>query len=209
MRAKTTRRHTQGDESKARILDAASEIAAQRGYHGTSISAVSQTSGLPVSSIYWHFDSKDDLIAAVIRRSFEAWLETSAQLARRPSGIDLRTHLIASLRAQATALAENPDFLRLGLMLALEHHPSEPTARSEFLQARQRAIELTTASLERTIIELRGTSDHDLAHKLAVLIMAAADGLFVSYQINPASMDLETGFTMLAEMIADRLDRPG
>ena len=38
---------------------------------GTSIALVSERSGLPASSIYWHFEDKDALIAAVIERSFE------------------------------------------------------------------------------------------------------------------------------------------
>ena len=40
---------------------------------GTSIALVSAKCGLPASSIYWHFKDKDDLIAAVIERSFAQW----------------------------------------------------------------------------------------------------------------------------------------
>ncbi len=45
-------------------------VATERGYEGTSISLVSTKCGLPPRSIYWHFTDKDDLIAAVIERSF-------------------------------------------------------------------------------------------------------------------------------------------
>lgn len=68
------RKRSNGVESRQRILDAAVEISGERGYEGTSIAAVSATCGLPASSIYWHFKDKDDLIAAVIERSFETWL---------------------------------------------------------------------------------------------------------------------------------------
>src|SRR6478752_9973768 len=68
------RRRVDGEASRARILDAATAIAAERGYEGTSIGAVSAKCGLPASSIYWHFQDKDDLIAAVIERSFSTWL---------------------------------------------------------------------------------------------------------------------------------------
>ena len=68
------RRRPDGELSRARILDAATEIAAERGYEGTGIAAVSAKCGLPASSIYWHFKDKDDLIAAVIERSFQNWL---------------------------------------------------------------------------------------------------------------------------------------
>ena len=68
------RQRADGELSRTRILDAATEIAAERGYEGTSIGAVSAKCGLPASSIYWHFKDKDDLIAAVIERSFSNWL---------------------------------------------------------------------------------------------------------------------------------------
>src|ERR1700739_3925339 len=68
------RRRADGELSRERILDAATEIAAERGYEGTSIALVSAKCGLPASSIYWHFKDKDDLIAAIIERSFRAWL---------------------------------------------------------------------------------------------------------------------------------------
>ena len=70
----TPSKRANGVESRQRILDAAVEIAGERGYEGTSIAAVSAKCGLPASSIYWHFQDKDDLIAAVIERSFETWL---------------------------------------------------------------------------------------------------------------------------------------
>src|SRR5215471_13167046 len=68
------RKRADGELSRERILDAATEIAAERGYEGTGIALVSKKCGLPASSIYWHFKDKDDLIAAVIERSFGRWL---------------------------------------------------------------------------------------------------------------------------------------
>ena len=68
------RKRADGELSRERILDAATEIAAERGYEGTSIALVSAKCGLPASSIYWHFKDKDDLIAAVIERSYATWL---------------------------------------------------------------------------------------------------------------------------------------
>src|SRR6516225_11534533 len=67
---KARRKRADGEQSRERILDAATEIASERGYEGTSIGLVSKKCGLPASSIYWHFKDKDDLIAAVIERSF-------------------------------------------------------------------------------------------------------------------------------------------
>ena len=71
----SVKKRSHGIAARDKILDAAGEIASERGYEGTSISLVSKRSGLPASSIYWHFKNKDDLISAVIERSFNAWLQ--------------------------------------------------------------------------------------------------------------------------------------
>src|SRR5262245_16789356 len=123
-----------GELSRERILDAATEIAAERGYEGTSIAAVSAKCGLPASSIYWHFKDKDDLIAAVIERSFEAWL-TAVELPGEEAGTPLE-RVTAMAANVAKSLVDAPDFLRLGLMLALERRPTEPRGRTVFLQVR-------------------------------------------------------------------------
>jgi AcrR family transcriptional regulator len=208
MGAKTARRHLQGDESRERILDATIEIASLRGFHGTSISEVSKRSGLPASSIYWHFASKDDLVAAVIQRSFDTWLADAVRAAVRPPDVAPSEHLVASMRRQAAGLVESPEFIRLGLMLALEQHPKEPTARALFLHIRQRSLDMVCDSIGHLIAELRGSPDADLARRVARLVMAAADGLFIAYQIDPHSMDLLDEFQLLAEMMVGHLTYP-
>lgn len=126
------RRRADGEISRNRILDAATEIASERGYEGTSIGAVSAKCGLPASSIYWHFKNKDDLLAAVIERSFGTW-RTAWQL---PADGATQDRLTGTATQIAKALLDSPDFIRLGLMLTLERRPTEPRARTTFLQVR-------------------------------------------------------------------------
>ena len=127
-----TAKRADGELSRERILDAATEIAAERGYEGTSIALVSDKCGLPASSIYWHFTNKDDLIAAVIERSFADW----AAAWQVPDEWSPRERLVGMALQIAKALLDSPDFIRLGLMLALERRPVEPRARAMFIQTR-------------------------------------------------------------------------
>ncbi len=62
------------------------------------------------------FQDKDDLIAAVIERSFGNWL----QVWQLPDDLVARERLMEVAARTAKAVADSPDFLRLGLMLALE-----------------------------------------------------------------------------------------
>jgi len=179
---KPRRRRADGELSRERILDAAMEISAERGYEGTSIGAVSSKCGLPASSIYWHFKDKDDLLAAVIERSFGTWLN-AWQMPATGDAIDRATAMGAQI---AKALLDSPDFLRLGLMLALERRPVEPRAREMFLQARTEAHRQLTQVIAQLAPEL-GDAD---VNRLAIYALAGGDGLFIAKEIGGDSVDL-------------------
>jgi AcrR family transcriptional regulator len=189
------RKRADGELSRERILDAATEIAAERGYQGTSIALVSAKCGLPASSIYWHFKDKDDLLAAVIERSFAGWL-TAWQL---PDEGTARDRVTAMAMQIAKALLDSPDFLRLGLMLALERRPVEPRARAMFIQTRARAYsELTNALRELT----PGLTDAQI-DQLVTYAIAGADGLFIAKEIGGDAVDLLALFEMHARALYD------
>ena len=176
------RRRADGEASRTRILDAATEIAAERGYEGTSIALVSDKCGLPASSIYWHFKDKDDLIAAVIERSFAQWLSAW----EIPDDGTAQERFVAIAAQIAKALLDSPDFIRLGLMLALERRPVEPRARAMFIAVRAQAFD----TLTRTIRDLTPGLTDAQVHQLATYAMAGADGLFIAKEIGGDSVDL-------------------
>lgn len=192
---KTRRKRADGEQSRERILDAANEIASERGYEGTSIGLVSKKCGLPASSIYWHFKDKDDLLAAVIDRSFETWL----RVWELPSDGEPRERVIGLAKQLAKGLLDNPDFLRLGLMLALERRPVEPSARARFLQARTQA----TDSLMGALSELAPGLTDAQVRLLVNYSIAGADGLFIAKELGGDSVDLLELFEMHANAIYD------
>jgi AcrR family transcriptional regulator len=189
------RRRLDGEASRTRILDAATEIASERGYEGTSIAVVSAKCGLPASSIYWHFKDKDDLIAAVIERSFAHWLSAWEM----PAEGTPRERLVSMVMQIAKALLDSPDFLRLGLMLALERRPVEPRARAMFLAVRARAFETLTLAIRDLV---PGLTDAQV-HQLATYALAGGDGLFVAKEVGGDSVDLLALFELHANTLYD------
>jgi AcrR family transcriptional regulator len=189
------RKRADGEQSRERILAAATEIAAERGYEGASIALVSAKCGLPASSIYWHFKDKDDLIAAVIERSFADWL-TAWQIPAAGSASDRLVGLALQI---AKALLDSPDFLRLGLMLALERRPVEPRARAKFIQVRAQ----TSGDLADTMRELAPELTEAQIRLLATYAIAGADGLFIAKEIGGDAVDLIELFELHARALHD------
>lgn len=190
-RARRTRAN--GEQSRERILDAATEVATERGYDGTTISLVSKKSGLPPTSIYWHFADKDDLIAAVIERSFTRWL-AALDL---PGGDALEGRVKEIGPQVAKALLDAPDFIRLGLMLALERRPVEPRAREMFLQVRDDAFRRFSDIVRGLAPDL----DDDGVRLITTYAIAGADGLFIAKEVGGDSVDLIRLFELHARIV--------
>lgn len=54
------------NQSQRKIVDAAFELFATRGYHNTSISQIAKTAGVAKGLIYNYFEKKEDLVLAIV-----------------------------------------------------------------------------------------------------------------------------------------------
>src|ERR1700743_3945242 len=77
----------------------------------------------------------------------------------------------------AKALLDSPDFIRLGLMLALERRPVEPRARSMFLQTRAQTCDQLIHTMRGFAPELTGAQ----IHLLVTYPMAGPDRPFIPH----------------------------
>lgn len=62
---------------RARLLDAARALFAERGYHSCRIADVAARAGMSAGNVYWHFDSKEAVLEAILVDGF-AGLEAMA-----------------------------------------------------------------------------------------------------------------------------------
>ena len=58
------------EERKDQILDAASEVFAEKGVHAARMDDIVQESGLSKGTLYWYFKSKDEIILSIFERMF-------------------------------------------------------------------------------------------------------------------------------------------
>ncbi len=56
--------------SRTRILEAARTLFAERGYAACRVADVAQRAGMSTGNVYWHFDSKEALLAAILAEGF-------------------------------------------------------------------------------------------------------------------------------------------
>ena len=66
-----SRREQAREERRGQILEAALAVFSDKGYHATNVSDVAAKAGVSQGTIYWYFDSKDELFKAAILAVFE------------------------------------------------------------------------------------------------------------------------------------------
>jgi AcrR family transcriptional regulator len=71
---------------------------AERGYHGTSLRDIATAAGLRISSVYYHYPSKQDILLAVIRRTMDD-LTTTVSHAVEAADEDPAAQLTAAIGA--------------------------------------------------------------------------------------------------------------
>ena len=181
-----------------RILQATFELARELGYQGTSIAKVVERSGLPASSVYWHFADKDALFAAVIEHSFDQWRASMPHWPLPVGGSNRRDEVAVRVRSAIESIAFSPEFWRLGLLLALERQPADLQARRRFQEIRARVVADMVSFWNHVLLPGHEVRTPAL---LAQVTMATVDGLFVSAQI-----DTGYDYHALAALLADMLE---
>ena len=66
-------------EKYQRILDAAVEVIAERGYFHSPVSAIAKRAGVADGTIYLYFKSKDDVLRTAIDATFEKFYTKVAE----------------------------------------------------------------------------------------------------------------------------------
>ena len=113
------RRPAHSDQEKAQrrdeIIAAAKKVFARNGFHATTIADIAKEAELSYGSVYWYFDSKDDLFRRLIAVE-EYGLRTHVAIALAKSGTQFgfaEAPFRASLRATFEFFDANPATAKL------------------------------------------------------------------------------------------------
>lgn len=91
---------------KANLLEACRELLIEEGYRNCSLRKIAAEAGVTATSIYLHFDNKDDLIHSLMERSIEELNDRLAEVAGRPG--DALGKLETLAREYVRFALENP-----------------------------------------------------------------------------------------------------
>ena len=182
-----TKKQQQGENSRELILDATERLMATRGYAATSINDIRKACGLPPSSIYWHFGSKEGVLAAVMARGADRFF------AAIPTSEDAEGQLAVLSRLQS----QHPDFLRLFYMLSLERS-NDPAVAAVIRRVRDTAIGRFRDAITQLLpADAPPSKAERVVTELTALAVAISDGVFFADHLEPDT-DVEQMYRRLS-----------
>lgn len=150
-------------ELKARIIDAATILFAERGWQGTHVRDVAREAGCTKPALYYHFESKEALFLACVHRQV-ARLRDQHRVAHQAGSA--RERLIAAIRFITAYAKEDRHGLRL--MFRASRQPEEMQPQYDYARSRAEEVDLMRQAIDHGIAagELRADLDAALASEL-------------------------------------------
>ncbi len=185
--------------TQERILRAAMELFAARGYHRTSTSQIAQRAGVSRASIFWHFSDKQTLFEATARH-FLVPFRRSLELGRNLASA--RERLLHQIDTYYAFVREHRATLRAFLAWIFAAQPHAASLRRELL-----ALDHDfRAGLTSDFVEVARSPAEAAA--LAALVAAALHGdLLLS--IGGTTAGSASALELVKELVAERTPRPG
>ncbi len=169
-----------GVKSRELVLDAAERVMAEHGYDGASVERVVEEIGIPRSSVYHYFGSKDGILLAVMERGAQRFF---SELPTPTTRIGSAKQQVAAMSATLVhALERHPNFLRLLIVFAAQPTPAS-NGEVHVLVNRVRATALQLLR-EQLALAYGDEPDDPVIDQLARFALAAIDGVFIASQTN-------------------------
>ncbi|QDE33657.1 TetR/AcrR family transcriptional regulator [Microbacterium foliorum] len=167
------------ERSREAILRAAIEMFAERGVSGASIAEITRHAGVAQGLVSYHFGGKEQLVAAVIDR----WYEALFEIPQVEGSADVRLAGIIDGALAAAGFA-------LPLQRAVFAMQQQPGTHRMFAEAETRFIEQAIASENavRAIFRERGAADPPLEE---IMLRTTLEGVFMKYAVYGDTYPLE------------------
>jgi AcrR family transcriptional regulator len=192
-------RKEQGEQTRQVIIDVTTKLFATRGYAGTSLDLIAKEAQTSKSSIFWHFENKEDLLFTVVDRAMSEWeVRAGSDILAQPDPPSQLAKLIDLYRELAQ---DRPDTLRLLLGLLLETADVNEDVKRRFQKMYRGYRTSIQIVIEEGIAAGYFARELPSAH-LSALVLALFDGLFIQWYLDPAAVPEESFGTLRRAVFA-------
>ena len=137
----TTARKLSREDKRRRIIDAAVQVFAAKGFFGARVAEIAEAAGVADGTIYLYFKSKDDILISLFEEKMQTIIERLIVMLKDHPGdpeAKIRRYIVEHLKL----VAEQPGLmqvltieLRQSARFIKEYHPKQFRAYLELLQS--------------------------------------------------------------------------
>jgi AcrR family transcriptional regulator len=178
--------------TRAKLVNAALELFAMRGYAGTSVDAIAEAAGVSAGLLYHHFDSKAAMLNAIFEQSLT---DVQATFAAADQEEAAAARLPALLRSGALIVPRHRNFWTVWYGLRMQR---------DVLKSLGPSVAQFSAAIVRTLERYLADIDWPDAAIEARLLFAQIDGLFQHYVLDSEQFPLDDAIERLVERYSKR-----
>ena len=183
--------------TRRRLLDAAAEVFAQRGYRRASVEEIASRAGYTIGALYSNFSGKDEVLLALLEQQVSSIAEriVAAALAEQDPSDKLR----AGAREWMAFLDEEPATYALMVefwTMWVRDEEQRPHHAQRFAAVRSYIGGLIQGKAEEIGVAMRLPPDH-----IGAVVLALADGLALQHLANPEAVPSDLYPTVLPILI--------
>jgi AcrR family transcriptional regulator len=191
------KRRRRNESNPQKILETTLELMSNHGYSGTSISMISELSGYPVTSIYWHFGNKEQLLLAALE--YGAIEDLNSKLKYSPeNSIDLEQQLAM---IDADFFKNPPKVLRMMFMIGLENDGRNENIQKAVKRIRGHARQILIQHIEGLAAQQSALLSTEIVCAIANMALAIGDGFILANQLEPGQVNINLGCEMQVKII--------
>lgn len=190
-------------QTRQRLLQAAGEVFAQRGYDRASLDDIATAAGLTKGAVYSSFAGKDDLFYALMRERIDERLALVTEAVERQATVGAIAGDAGSGLAQLMSSQRDWHLLFIEFWARAVR---DPALHNEFVHERRFVRGLIAQFLEAQA-ERAGVNLPAPADQLAVAVLALSNGIAIENLADPDTVDPST-FGVALGLLLDRLLAP-
>jgi len=189
------RRDEQRAETRERLLKAAGEVFAERGFYGASVEEITERAGYTRGAFYSNFETKADLFLAVLDAHIARERQLVKDLLTADPSANAFFQLLNSRAAEARESGESQRWALLWaeFWLHVMRHPELAPKLAE----RQAEVRAGIAGLIERQCAAYGITLPMPAEHLAAVMLAVDDGLRLQESLDPAAVPPDLRANML------------
>ena len=187
-----------GQQTRERVMEVAAGLVLRGSVSAMAIADLVRLSGVPASSIYWHFGSKEGLVTAVAAAAVERWLALLPDTATLPAGGEAR--VVAGIAGVTDALARDARAVTLVTKVGVELGRGRHTGIEVVRRARADVLRYGVRLFAPAFSGFPAAASRRAALRMASLLMATADGIAVNAAIHGRGGAAANDYRVLAEL---------